>query len=293
MSSPHQRDRRKSRLLPLLFWGGVAFYALSWTGPRLLYGSQINGYAALAYFILISSVMAILSDFFWFLGNHFDEKAALTPSGNKGSSDFVRSRQEIAHELVESGWAPYGGTFKGEALKVDYGSVALTCGTSGSGKGVSKEQIHILCVRESKIIIDLKSDLTCILANALRERGEIVHVLNMGDVNEEIIGPSAYYNPLNLIADNYWRPDGLHDVTADVLKFCTQLVQEPASAGAQGNDNSFFRISARDIAGFAIQMCVLTDGNKATLGDVVQLLNDRESLLRHAQWACGRLEHLD
>lgn len=287
--SKHQHDRRKNRVLPLLMVGGGAWYVLTNAGP-LLSGAEINVICAMAAFILLACAMTLASDGFWYLGNHFDRLAARTPGDNKGTAAFARSRAELAPDLLEAGWGPYWGTFQGEELMADYASNAMTVGTAGSGKGVGVVQPTILSIRESKTVVDFKSELTCVLAGALRKRGEKVHILNIGDVNADIVGESASYNPLCVIADNFWRPGGLQDVSDDVHEITMQLAPEPASAAEENNDNSFFRVGSRDLIGFAIQMCVLVNGYNATLGDVAELLNDKDALLRHAQWACGRLE---
>ncbi|WP_298983759.1 type IV secretory system conjugative DNA transfer family protein [uncultured Roseibium sp.] len=288
----NNRDPRASRAAPALLFGGMAFYAIyhmGWEPP--LHGA-INIYAAVAWLVLVSCCASLIASFLWYLGNLFDRKATQTPEGNKGTAEFVQSHAEIAHELKHTGWGPYWGSFKGEEIISDFSSVALTCGTSGSGKGIGKIQPNILSIRESKVIIDLKGDLACVLASTLRERGETVHILNLGDKYADILGESASYNPLNLLADNFWRPGGLHDITDDMHEFCMQLYPEPDNAGQSGNDNSYFRDGSRDLIDFATQVCVLIRGHKATFGDVAQLLSDRQALFHHAQWVCGRLEQV-
>jgi type IV secretion system protein VirD4 len=127
-----------------------------------------------------------------------------------------------------------------------------------------------------------------VTADALRARGEEFHFLNFGDVNADTLGPSGSYNPLHLIADNYWRAGGLLDVSDDLQEMATQLYPDPADG--QGNDNQFFRDGSKDLLKFAMHISVLVDGYEANLGDVAAILDDREALLNHALWACGQLE---
>lgn len=284
------RDRRQNRLIPSLIIGGGAFYALQYTGPVLV-GVEINGFATLAAAFLFTSVAAVAQDSLWYLGNVFDRKSAKTATGFKGTAGWIKSLDELSHELVLDDWGPYWGAFKGKELIMPIGSNSLVIGTTGSGKGVSVVQVNILTIRGSKVVSDLKAENAAILARALRDRGEKVYCLNIGDVFTDILGPSANYNPLCLIADNFWRPNGLLDVSDDIHEISKQLDPEPVENSGT-SDNTYFRNGSRNLIGFAIQMCVLTDGYNATLGDVSAMLNDKQSLIRHAKWACGRLEQI-
>jgi len=69
------------------------------------------------------------------------------------------------------------------------------------------------------------------------------------------------------------------------------IYPEPESEGEGGN--KFFREGSRTLIRFAIQITVLIKGHEATLGDVLQMLSDRKSLLQHALWAAGKLEQED
>ncbi|MBL4787281.1 MAG: type IV secretory system conjugative DNA transfer family protein [Cohaesibacteraceae bacterium] len=288
--SQQNRDRSQTRILPAVLLGSGSLYALSFTGP-VLHGAVINGYALIACCFLIVAGAAFLSDGLWYLGNVLDRKSAQIPTGQKGTSDWVQSREEIAHDLIANDWGPYWGTFKGKEIIADIGSNSVIIGTTGSGKGVGMVQPNILTIRGSKIIPDFKGENAAIMARVLRERGENVFCLNIGEVFTDILGETAYYNPLCLIADNYNRPGGLQDITDDVHEICKQLDPEPVGSDDE-NGNKYFRNGSRGLIGFAIQMCILVDGYNATLGDVAAMLNDKQSLLRHAKWACGRLEQV-
>ena len=286
--SQQNRDRRQSRILPAVLLGSGSLYALSFTGP-VLQGVVINGYALIACCFLIVSGAAFLSEGLWYLGNVLDRKSAQIPTGQKGTSDWVQTREEIADDLIANDWGPYWGKFNGRGIIADIGSNSVVIGTTGSGKGVGMVQPNILTIRGSKIIPDFKGENAAIMARVLRERGENVYCLNIGEVFTDILGETAYYNPLCLIADNYNRPRGLQDISDDVHEVCKQLDPEPVGSDNQ-NGNQYFRNGSRGLIGFAMQMCILVDGYNATLGDVAAMLNDKQSLLRHAKWACGRLE---
>lgn len=281
-----QSKEKKGRFIPSMLLGGAALYGLQWSGP-VVQGSVINPVSAVAMLVVAISASAMLSDILRFLADLFDREAALTPTGLKGTSAWVKTLSEIKHDLIAKGWGPYWGAFKGREVMADFESNALTIGPAGSGKDVGEVQSEILSIPDSKVVVDFKGSSTCVLAQPLRERGETVRILNLADMWPEIIGESDTYNPLGIIADNFWRTGGLMDVSDDIHELSLQLY--PEAEGGGKDDNTYFRDGSRDLIGFAVQTCVLIDGDEATLGDVYALLNDRQSLLKHALWACGKL----
>ncbi|MGJ8530563.1 MAG: type IV secretory system conjugative DNA transfer family protein [Alphaproteobacteria bacterium] len=286
--SDQVRDRNDIRIAPALVAGVIAYFVFQYFGPPL-YGALINTPSAAAALLLFAGIAALVSDVFWKLGNWYDLKSATTASGNKGTAGFVQSLDEIRHDLLpDDEWGPYWGAFNGEEVMAPVGSNSLILGTTGSGKGVGSVQPNIKSIKGSKLVSDFKSENACITARALRERGETVRILNLGDINTDILGESDHYNPLVLIADSYWANGGLMDISDDVHELGIRLVQEPIG-GLSQDGNEYFRNGSRGLIGFATQICVLIKGHNATLGDVAAMLNDKTNLLKHAQWACGRL----
>lgn len=286
--SAQDRDRKNIRIVPALVAGAIAYFVFDHFGPPL-YGALVNLPSAAAALLLFAAVAAFTSDVFWKLGNWYDSRSAHTASGNKGTAGFVQSLDEIRHDLLpDDEWGPYWGAFDGEEVMAPVGSNSLILGTTGSGKGIGSVQQNILSIKGSKLVSDFKSENACITAHALRERGETVRILNLGDINTDILGPSDYYNPLALIANSYWAYGGLMDISDDVHEMVMRLAPEPTQGPSQ-DGNEYFRNGSRNLIGFAMQMCVLIKGHTATLGDVAAMLNDKKSLLKHAQWACARL----
>ena len=281
---------RRSRIVPALIFGAGAWWLLGETGP-VLRGAAVEPLPAFAAFILAVCGFALLSDLLRLAGDLLDWLKAISPRGHKGTAGWVRALRALGRDIKRTGWGPYWGTLNGEEIIADYASNALTLGPAGSGKGVGVIQPTVLANRESKTCVDFKTELCCVLARPLRERGETVRILNIGDMFADIVGPSDEYNPLQLIAEDFERPGGIQDVTDDVAEMSLQLLPEPDGVG--GRDDKYFRDGSRSFIGFAIQTCVLIDGPEATLGDVAQMLNDRSSLHRHALWACGRLAQKD
>lgn len=284
MGSRNQAQR--GRFIPALILGYGARWLLQQSGP-IIVGSEINPVPALAAFLLATCGFVVVADFLRLTGNLMDWVKARTPRGQKGTARWARSLRELGKDIERKGWGPYWGVFKGKEIIADFASNALTVGTAGSGKGVGVIQPTAMTIRQSKTIIDFKGELSCVLADALRKRGERVRILNIGDMWTDILGPSDEYNPLHIIADDFQRPGGIQDVTDDTAEMCLQLL--PDTDQGRGNNEKYFAGGSRTFMDFAIQTCVLIDGPGATPGDVAQMLNDRRSLHQHALWACGRL----
>ncbi|MEX2615249.1 MAG: type IV secretory system conjugative DNA transfer family protein [Alphaproteobacteria bacterium] len=105
---------------------------------------------------------------------------------------------------------------------------AFCVGPSGSGKSTKIIETNVMALKGyDKTVIDFKADLTPILAGVLRKRGENVKILNLGGLFADIVGESDEYNPLHIVADEYWRPGGLQDVSDTGFEMCLQLYPEP------------------------------------------------------------------
>ena len=282
----------RGRLLPAILVGAAAWYVLQHTGP-IMRGSEINGPSAFAAFFLAVAGFAGLADLFWIVARLADGMSARLPSNLKGSAAFVRSLREIKGDLIAKGWGPYWGVLKGKPIFADYASNALTLGPAGTGKGIGVVIPMVLAIRASKTIVDFKGELSCMLVRALRKRGETVRILNLGNLFEDILGPGDHYNPSNIIADDFFTPGGLRDVSDDAHEMNMQLLPDAKNAEGGRSENSYFDSGSRTFLSFGNVTTVLIDGYDATLGHVADLLSDRQKLLKHAQWACGRLKKTD
>jgi type IV secretory pathway TraG/TraD family ATPase VirD4 len=272
----------------LLILVGLSGYAISEFGPVFhgaAFESDPNWPSFIAASIASAAGMALVSDTFKWLAGHLELQASRTPEGHKGKARFAELC-EIEQELNQDGVGPYWGSIDGRAITSDFGSNALVIGPPGSNKSVGVIVPTIWSIQGSKVVMDFKSELACVMAKALRDRGENVVVLNIADINADILGLSATYNPPNLIADNFFRAGGLRDVSNDISEFSHQICPEPAGGGGE---NRFFDLGARDLAAYGLLVSILIDGHGATLGDVTSLLNNKARLLDHALWGCGRL----
>ncbi|MEW7006735.1 type IV secretory system conjugative DNA transfer family protein [Lentilitoribacter sp. EG35] len=285
MANAHNNARASGRYTQCLIFGGGSASAWDYFGP-VFQGSYINLSSFAAASIVTACGFTIAQDGLWGLSKHYDALAGNTPTGHKGTADFLTEVEDLNHEIAPDHDAPYWGAMNREAITSNFASNALIVGTAGSGKTVGIVQPTILTTPGSKLITDFKSENTAVLKRALEDNGEEVRLLNFGDINTDIVGASDYYNPLNLMADNFWRDGSLRDVSDDTHEIAMQLYPEP---DGDGGDNKFFRDGSRDLIGFAIQVSITIDGFEATLGDVAALLNDRQKLLNHALWVIGKL----
>jgi len=291
MAEQRPWDTRKAMLNLGLAAG--AGWLLQRSGPLTWANGDINLVSSAAAVVFAICGTKVISDAFWLLAKHFEYRESRIAPGHKGTAGWIRSLSEFGDDLIKTGWGPYWGSLKKgrDVIFSGFASNALCLGPSGSSKDTSNLGPNLLAIRESKTILCLKGDTPVIYADALRKRGEIVHVVNIGDVFSDKIGPSAHVNPLDSVADCFFQPGGLADVTSEIEEKCNQLYP-PTSEEAE-NKNRFFDNGSVALIGFCILICVLVKGYKATLGDTLQMLNDRQSLLRHALWAAGRLEQED
>ncbi len=280
-----QKDRRNVILSFVLAAASWQVYGL--TGPAL-WGPEIRVVPALALVVLCVAGFKFVVDCLWYLGALFEWLQAVMPTGLKGTGGFIRSWSELKGEIVKGGAGPYFGFFRNRAVISDYEACALSVGTTGSGKSVGSVIPNSLSIPHGKCHFDFKGSLACQLAEPLRRRGERVRLLNFAGLYKEIIGETDRYNPTCIVSDCFWRPGGLMEVGEILSEMAFQLYPEPKSNSGT-SDNEYFRSGSRSLIEFSVLTCVLIDGENATLGDAYSLLMDRERLLHHALWACGKL----
>ena len=283
-----------SRVTKASLLAGLSAGVLIHTTP-IMTGIEINPVAAGALLVLIKGGADLAHEVLTLIADFCANARARAPAGLKGKARWATWR-DIKKE-ISPGWGPYWGAFPsrfGRKIPVlsDFASNALLLGPAGSGKGVGCIQTTTLSIRTSKVLTDFKGELACVLADALRKRGERVRILNIGEMWLDRLGASDTYNPLILIAEDFLTPGGIQDVTGDIHDMSLQLYPEPAEGGGT-DDNRYFRDGSRTLIGFVIQVVVLVDGHDATLGDAQQMLNDRAALLHHALWVAGRLPQAD
>lgn len=285
MAAPAKKPNKP--LLKAGLVGAVSLAALRETPPLWVAGYDATTIAALGG--LVYAVPPLLARALMMLANAIDTVEARIPTNAKKHASFAKSIRELKGRARFPKKAPYWGKLNGKAVFADVESNALILGPAGSSKDVSQALPSIMALSgtANKVVMDLKADMMVILAPILRALGETVICLNYGDLFSDRIDGEDAYNLLSIISNNF--TDGsLADVTADAKDIGLQTYPEPKSDGEGGN--VFFRNGSRKVIVFGMLMLVIIEGEDATLGGVLQLLQDRDLLLKYAQWAAGRLQ---
>lgn len=263
---------------------GLVYWAYS-LNPPLLNG-RIDWFSALIYFIAGLACLKTIIRSLENLAHYIDLFVSHEPTGQKGSAAWATVK-EFKDGLTKSNSGAFWGRFAGSSSPVlffDFVSNAMTIAPAGSGKGIYTVVPNIMSIRHGKVIADFKGELVCMCKAALEKRGEIVRVLNPGNLWSDIIGPSDSFNPLNIIADDLTRIGGLRDVIDDLSEFGMQLQPEP---GDKESENTFFREGGRQLTGFTSLTESMVDLFDATLSSVALLLENRQRLEDTARWIAG------
>ena len=224
---------------------------------------------------ILNGIAAVLA---W-LGSH-------QATGAKGTSRWCKYR-DIKRELTRKREGPFWGMTvprRQRLLFIDYVSNAMTIAPAGSGKGIYSVVPMGLSIRVAKVITDFKCELLPILKDVLQKRGEIVRVLNPSGLWSEIVGTSDSYNVIDIVTDNFYRPDGLRDVPDDVREINAQLLPEPSNAKG---DDSYWREGSRSIMALVMLIEIMVEGYAATLSSVALLIEDRKALEHNLRWIVG------
>lgn len=289
---------QQTRVVPALVLGGLSYFAWAEFGGPLAVGGGINPVPALIALGIFLSGTTLLSCGLIALADLCGFVKARMPRGNKGKAAFVKSLRQVRRDLIKHGTSLFWGTFKGVPVFSDIESSAYVIGPSGSGKTTKFILTNILALKgKAKVVYDFKSDITPQILRPLRKGGRFrckggaqLRVINLGGLYENEIGQETdCYNPLIVVMETYFRKGGLEEITDVIRELCFILDPDDAKASS-GAEGSFWKNNNRRWIGFVIQIVVLVEGDNATLGLCLQMLNDRGHLLKMAQWAAGRLE---
>ncbi|NQW09352.1 MAG: type IV secretory system conjugative DNA transfer family protein [Alphaproteobacteria bacterium] len=286
-----QGGQRQNRILPALVVGGLSIAAWREIGGPLVSAGGINILPALAVLGMGLSGLALVTDTLTLIADLCGYAKARIPTGRKGKAAFATSLKEIRRDLVKHGWGPLFGTFKGMPVFPDIEASAYVIGPSGSGKTTRFTIPSIMALKgHPKVFYCYKSDITPQVAKVLRKRGERLRIINLGGLYEKEIGQETdTYNPLVLVSETFFLKGGLEEITDLVEELSCNLDPDDTGPSDVSNGN-FWKENNRRLIGFVILMVVLVEGENGTLGQCLQMLNDKQNLLKHAQWAAGRLE---
>lgn len=268
----------------LIFTGALIAVSLR-LGPPVLYG-EVRPLAALAMFLAALGCKRVIVSTLQLLIKLIDWQSMRTATGKSGTAEWAK-KNDIRKELTAKKQGPFWGANAGRdrtPLFFDYVSNAMTVAPAGSGKGVCSVAPMGMSIRHSKIFGDFKGELICMLKKPLEARGETIRVLNPGGLWRDIIGESDCYSPLDIIADDLNRPEGLRDVMDDLREITGQILPEPAE---RESDNTYFREGSRRIMSDGILIETMIAEYDATLSSVALLIEDRQRLEDHVRWIAG------
>ncbi len=263
----------------LLAWGCMQ------VGP-LYRNGEIEWVVAALYFGAGLCALRLLIHCLNFIAIFLEWTSAHEPTGKDGTAFWAKIK-DIEKELSKRHSGPFWGrTAIGKKIGIfsDYASNALTIAPAGSGKGIFSVITNGLSIKASKVFSDFKGELVCILKEALEKRGEIVRVLNPGELWIDVIGAGDFYNPLDMIVDDLERPGGLRDVPDDLREQTAQILPEPAKSDGE---NTYWREGSRRCISIAMILESMIEGRDATLSSIALLIEDRRALEHNLRWVVG------
>ncbi|MEM6780318.1 MAG: type IV secretory system conjugative DNA transfer family protein [Pseudomonadota bacterium] len=216
------------------------------------------------------------------------------PKGHNANARWA-SWWDLRKDVLLYGFGPYWGYHKPHwwsskrAIFADFFSNCALFGTAGSGKGVGCILPNILAIRASKLLPDFKGVNSLMVKEALQKRGERFVCLNIGNMYPDQL-PTDYYNPQNVMAENFITPGGLKRVVEDVEKITMQLY--PEADEARG-DSKFWEAGTRLFLAMSQLQNILIFGMDSTFGHASQTINNQKDFLRQMQWAAGTLQVID
>jgi type IV secretion system protein VirD4 len=141
-----------------------------------------------------------------------------------------------------------------------------------------------MSIRASKVFVDFKGELSCMLMKTLQDLGETVYIINPFQLFTDIIGFGESLNPLDIVTDDFNRPGGIRDVYPDAFELAFQSYPEPESGKS---DNTYWRDGGRDLVVDLSIFEVLVEGYEASLAKVAYILQDRKELELTLRWVVG------
>jgi len=165
----------------------------------------------------------------------------------------------------------------GRGVFFDGETHGLTLSPAGGGKTVSFCLPVLAHASLSMIVTDFKGTLSVMTAR-MREKhlGHETVCLNPGGLFRDQLGPSASYNPLQILIDDWEGEDSHKDLVADAQAMARQLHPDPSSSG----ENQYFRSGTRKLIVFVlIHLVVVCGPHRANLCEALRFLRVREILL--------------
>ena len=166
------------------------------------------------------------------------------------------------------------GLHKKKPLFVTLESSGLVLSPAGGGKTVSFVIPALAHNDMSMLVPDLKGTLACVTGR-YREKtlGHKIITLNPAGLYTDILGPSARYNPLQILIDDWEDPALRSQLFTDAGALAKQLYPDPPEQG----ENQYWRSGSRKFLIFAF-LYLVTIGGFATLSGALCLLSETGAL---------------
>lgn len=205
------------------------------------------------------------------------------PKGRAGKAGWMSHKEMRKNKLFWKWGRFFVGAYKGFAVYVGLETSGLVLSPAGGGKTIGFVIPALMHNKDNMIVPDLKGTLAVMTAKHRQKKfkHEII-ILNPAGLYAELLGPSACYNPLQIIIDD-WNNQDLHKhLLSDARSIAKQLYPEVADGGR----NIFWHNGARKVLVFGICYVVICTDNP-TLSHIHSILSDPE----HFESAMGEIRN--
>ncbi len=210
------------------------------------------------------------------LYNYFLRREAFGHSERKGSASWATSKEIKRAGLYKTDGIFLGRDSNGHPIFFDGETHGMTLSPAGGGKTISFV-IPQICHRSiSTVTTDLKGTISVMVQNLIKKHHkQVLYCVNPANLYADILGPSACYNPLIILIDDWKTEDGKKDLIADAQAIALQLYPDPHTKG----ENQYFRNGSRRFIVFCLLFLVTQkEQDQVTLSGVLHLLRNVEQL---------------
>lgn len=282
----------EKRFFPSIAIAGASFGVLHLVGEPVFTGSSINGVSAFLVTIGVIASANVIRIGSSMIADWLKVIGVSQPKGNKGKAEWAKWK-DFKKDIKKHGWGTYWGYFKPNwysrkrLLISEISSNAIVFGPSGSGKGVCSVLPNILSIKDSKLILDFKSNVDDMVREPLEARGEKVICVDAGGLYKQRTGrDTASYNLLHILIHGFLTKDGLADIEVDANGLAQNLYQKSEDS----KEDPYWSEGAYELLEMAFLQAVLTHGEEANIAHAYKILANLSSLKREMEWVCGKLK---
>ena len=203
---------------------------------------------------------------YWFL---------FRPKGYGGTASFASSKENRKAGLHKKTGFLVGLDERKKGVFVEIESSGFVLSPAGGGKTTGFVVPALCHITSSMIVPDYKGTLAVMTAKYRKKKFKHECItINPAGLHEEILGPSASYNLLIILIDNWNDPNRHVYLMDDARGMAKQISPDPPSKDA----NQYFRNGARKYLVFVLVYVVIFN-EKETLTECLALLSDEEAFI--------------